>query len=334
MESIVYEGPQTVSFREKNAPQAEKGKVLIKTCYAGICGSDLNIFAGAHPRAQAPVVLGHEFSGIIEEGHSTLVKGTEVTVNPLMKCGNCYPCQTGQSHVCENLKLIGIDCDGGMGEYVTVPEENVVKLPESVSLAAGALIEPVAVAVHAARQGRYLPGDNVVIYGAGTIGLCVALTLKEYGANQITVVEPNHHRLRKADELGFLTVNPAEDDVKEAVLKLTDSVGADFVFDCAGHPSVSRELTEIVKVKGQIVVVASYKKKEELNLLQGMFKELSIQFVRVYTERDFLAAATLAANQPDFEKLITNILSPSAAQKGFDLLTSNTDAVKVMYKFK
>lgn len=231
LKSIVYKGTEVVSFQEKDQPSISEGWALIETSHVGICGSDLNIFAGAHPRAEAPLILGHEFSGTLIEGHPTLNVGTRVTVNPLLTCGRCIPCTTGQSHVCENLKLIGIDCDGGMGEYVKVPINSIVELPEGMPMASGALIEPAAVAVHAARQGNYLPGDNVVIFGAGTIGLCVAFTLRSYGATNITIFEPNELRLKKAEELGFATANPNNNNIKEIVLGQTNGVGADFVFD-------------------------------------------------------------------------------------------------------
>ncbi|MFC0271809.1 zinc-binding dehydrogenase [Metabacillus herbersteinensis] len=333
MKAIVYEGPQTVSFQNKELPKVTEGWALIKTSYVGICGTDLNIYAGVHPRATAPLIMGHEFSGTIVSGHPTFIEGTPVTVNPLLTCGTCIPCSTGQSHVCETLKLIGIDCDGGMAEFVKVPVDRVIPLPDGISLEAGALTEPVAVAVHAARQGGYMPGDHVVVFGAGTIGLCVALTLRNYGAVHVTVVETNELRLKKAEELGFGIVNPTTENVKEAILARTNGTGADFVYDCAGHPSVVSQVTDIVKVRGNIVIVAAYKKPAEVNLLQGMFKELSIRFVRVYTDKDFEIAAELLKSDKDFEKIITHILSPEDAKKGFNLLTSQTDAVKVMYQF-
>lgn len=333
MKTVVYNGPKDVIFKNGIKPEITEGCVLIKTSYAGICGSDLSIFAGVHPRAKAPLVMGHEFSGTIEEGHPTLKKGTRVTVNPLLRCGECYPCQTNQSHVCENLKLIGIDCDGGFGEYVNVPVENVVPLPDELPMWLGALIEPVAVAVHSARQGEYLPGDNAIVFGAGTIGLCVALTLRVYGATNITIVEPNELRLEKAEELGFKTVNPLNKDVKEEVLKATEGIGADYVFDCAGHPSVVSTLTDIVKVRGNIVIVAMYKQSPAVDMRQGMFKELSMKFVRVYTDKDFDIATQLLLNNNEFEKIITHYLKPEEAEKGFALITTDTNAVKVMYDF-
>lgn len=333
MKTIVYEGPQTVAMKEKEMPELSEGWALIRSSHAGICGSDLNIYSGAHPRAQAPLVLGHEFSGTMVKGHPTIKEGTPVTVNPLLSCGNCFSCKSGQSHVCENLQLIGIDCDGGMAEFVKVPAENVVQLPEGLSLALGALVEPVAVAVHAVRQGKYIPGDNAVIFGAGTIGFCVGLVLKSYGASNVTIVETNELRIEKAKELGFSTVNPLQQDVKEEILKKTAGAGADFVFDCAGHPSVLPHVTDAAKVRGTIVMVAAYKKPAEVNLLQGMFKELSMNFIRVYTEKDFVLAAELLQTNSGFEKIITHVLPAEEAKQGFDLLTQKTDAVKVMYKF-
>ena len=333
MKAIVFEAPQTVSLREKERPEAPQGWAFIKTSHVGICGTDLNIYAGSHPRAQAPLVMGHEFSGTIVSGHPTLPEGTPVTVNPLLSCGTCIPCTTGQSHVCESLKLVGIDCDGGMAEYVVAPADSVVPLPKGLSLALGALVEPVAVAMHAVRQGGYVPGDHAVVFGAGTIGLCVALALKSFGASQVTIVETNELRLQKAQELGFTTIHPVRENVREVVMSLTNGTGADFVFDCAGHHSVVPLLTDIVKVRGTLVIVAAYKKPTEVNLLQGMFKELSMRFVRVYTAKDFELAAQLLVQQPDFEKIITHVLPPEEARKGFDLLTSHTDAVKVMYQF-
>lgn len=333
MKAIVFEAPQTVSLREKERPEAPQGWTLIKTSHVGICGTDLNIYAGSHPRAQAPLVMGHEFSGTIVSGHPTLPEGTPVTVNPLLNCGTCIPCTTGQSHVCESLKLVGIDCDGGMAEYVVAPAGSVVPLPKGLSLALGALVEPVAVAMHAVRQGGYVPGDHAVVFGAGTIGLCVALALKSFGASQVTIVETNELRLQKAQELGFTTIHPVRENIRQVVMSLTNGTGADFVFDCAGHHSVVPLLTDIVKVRGTIVIVAAYKKPTEVNLLQGMFKELAMRFVRVYTAKDFELAAQLLVQQPDFEKIITHVLPPEEARKGFDLLTIHTDAVKVMYQF-
>lgn len=333
MKAIVYEGPKEVVIKSVPVPQIEESYTLVKTAYAGICGTDLNIFVGAHPRARAPLVLGHEFSGEIEAGHPRLSKGAKVTINPLISCGECGACQSGKSHVCESLKLVGIDLEGGMSDFVKVPNHCIVALPEKVSLKKGALSEPIAVAVHAIRQGGYKPGDSAVIFGAGTIGLCVAYCLKQYGCTDLTIIETNEKRIIKAVELGFNLLNPVNQDISGEINEWTKGKGVDFVFDCAGHPSVLPLVTDIVKVKGQIVIVAAYKNPAEINLLQGMFKELSIQFVRVYTPTDFEIALNLLAQNDEIENVITHIYQPEQAQKGFDDLINQAGAIKVLFEF-
>ena len=333
MKAIVYEGPNKVNMKSIQSPQTTEGYTLVKTAYAGICGTDLNIFVGAHPRAKAPLVLGHEFSGVVESGNPKFSKGTKVTVNPLLSCGECNPCLQGKSHVCESLKLVGIDSDGGMSDFVNVPNHCIVALPEMVSLKKGALSEPIAVAVHAIRQGGYTAGDSAVVFGAGTIGLCVAYCLKHFGCTDLTIIETNSKRIDKAHELGFRTINPVVQNVSEEINEWTKGQGADIVFDCAGHPSVLLHLTDIVKVKGQIVVVAAYKKPAEINLLQGMFKELSIQFVRVYTPTDFDIAPNILAQNEEIDRIITHVYPPEQAAQGFDDLINQTGAVKVLFEF-
>lgn len=333
MKAIVYVDKNRVDYIDLPLPQPEEGWVLVKSAYAGICGTDLNIFAGTHPRAKAPLVMGHELSGTVVSENSKYAKGTRVTVNPLLSCSTCRPCQSGQSHVCDNLQLIGIDRDGGMAEYVTVQEDKIFPLPDELTLEVGALAEPVAVAVHAVRKSRFLVGDCAVVYGAGTIGLCVALVLRAYGATNIIVVENNELRLKKAAALGFSTYNSAKEDVVACIQQETNGTGIDYVFDCAGHPAVLLQLTEIVRVQGTVVVVAGYKKPAELNLLQGMFKELTMQFVRVYSSQDIELALQLLQKYKDFQHIITHVLPAEEANKGFELLSTPTDAIKVLYAF-
>ena len=333
MKAIVFEGPQNVQMRMLPRPDIEEGYVVIQTAYAGICGTDLNIFAGSHPRAKAPLVLGHEFSGILASEHPAIPLGTYVTINPLLACGICGACKTGSGHVCETLQLVGIDMDGGMSELVKVPNHCVVQLPSNVPLKRGALSEPVAVAVHAARQGGYKPGDSVAIFGAGTIGLCLAFTLRQFGCMNLTIFETNERRIAKASEFGFHAVNPIQGNIMKKLNDATKDNGFDFVFDCAGHPAVLPMITEIIKVKGTVVIVAAYKKPAELNLLQGMFKELSIQFVRVYTPEDFAIALTLLGRSDEMEQIITNVYPPEKAAFGFEELLGQTGAIKILYEF-
>ncbi len=334
MKAIRYLGANEIALVQTEVPVAEKDMAKIKVSHSGICGTDLNIYAGTHPRAKAGLVMGHEFSGTLENDVGEFKKGDRVTVYPLISCGHCTPCKNGNGHVCNTLGLYGIDKDGGFAEYALVPKDNLVRLPDNLSMKIGALIEPIAVAVHTLRETAFTPGDQALVFGAGAIGLCVALTLRLFGARDITVAETDESRLALARELGFQTLNPAKEDVLAFVRKKTNGDGFDTVYDCAGAQAVADLLFDAIKVKGQIVIVASYKKPAALPLFKGMAKELSVRFVRVYRKKDVEIAAEIAAKEPLYEKIITHVLPAERAQEGFDLLfTKGTGAVKVMYKF-
>ncbi len=332
MKSIIYEGAQRVIATQRGIPEIGEGEVLIKVAYAGICGSDMFIYQGTHPRAKAPLIMGHEFSGRIEKGHPTLPKGTPVTVYPLLSCGHCEPCRSGYPHVCDTLKLIGIDCDGGMAEYVKVPADKVVEIPAGLSLKLGAFIEPVAVGVHAVRRSGYRPGDTAVVFGAGPIGLCVASCLSYFGAMQVIVVEANPHRLDVARQLGFAVIDAGKEDVRVKVKELTRGLNADFAFDCAAHPSVQAHIMDVVKVRGTAVVVGSYKKPPEVDLLKVEFKELTVVGIRVYERRDFdIAARILGSGRIDFERLLS-LAEPEQAAQVFGDLQQGTNVIKMLFK--
>ena len=332
MKSIIYKGAGEVVSEEKAVPAPGAGEVLIKVAYAGICGSDMFIYQGTHPRAQAPLVMGHEFSGVIEAGHPTLAKGTPVTVYPLLSCGQCEPCKNGTPHVCNTLKLIGIDCDGGMAEYVKVPADKVVEIPAGLNLKLGAFIEPVAVGVHAVRRSGYKPGDTAVVYGAGPIGLCVAACLSYFGASRVLVIEANPYRLEIARKLGFTPIDAAHDDILAQVKAHTGGLCADYAFDCAAHPSVQNTLMDVIKVRGTAVVVGSYKKPPEVDLLKVEFKELTLIGIRVYERRDFdIAARILASGTIDFEQILT-VSAPEQAPQVFQDLLKGTNAIKMIFK--
>ncbi|MDR0577817.1 MAG: alcohol dehydrogenase catalytic domain-containing protein [Candidatus Accumulibacter sp.] len=334
MKSIQYKDAKRVEVGEKAAPEIGPGEVLVKVAYAGICGSDMIIYQGVHPRAKPPLVMGHEFSGVIEKGHATLPPGTPVTAYPLLGCGHCQPCLNGYAHVCDTLKLIGIDCDGGMAEYVKVPEDKIIPIPAGFPLKLGAFIEPVAVGVHAVSRSRYRPGDTAVVYGAGPIGLCVAGCLAYFGARRVIVIEAKPRRLDVARQMGFTTIDAAHEDIRAKVLEYTQGRNVDLAFDCAAHPSVHTSILDILRVQGVGVVVGSYKKPAEVDLIKIEFKELTLIGTRVYEWRDFeTAVAILQSGRVDFDRLLT-VAAPEEAPKQFaKLLAGESDAIKMLFKF-
>jgi len=332
MKSIVYRSVQDISVEEKSLPEIGPGEVLIKVAYAGVCGSDMNIYVGVHPRAKAPLIMGHEFSGTIVAGHPTLAEGTPVTVYPLISCGHCEPCLNGYAHVCNTLRLIGIDCDGAMAEYVKVPVDKVMAIPATLSLKLGAFLEPLAVGVHAVRRSGYAPGDTAVVFGAGPIGLCVASCLKYFGATQVIVVEANPYRLGIARKLGLTAIDTGNEDVRARIKELTGGANADFAFDCAAHPSVQTVLMDVIKVQGTAVIVGSYKKPPEVDLLKVEFKELTMIGIRVYERRDFeIATRILESGSIDFDAMLT-VSSPDRAPEVFKDLLKGTNTIKMLFK--
>ena len=333
MKAIVYEEPEKVTVKDVDMPKVKKGEVLIKVKYAGICGTDLNIYAGTHPRAKAPLIPGHEFSGIVVSDGEKYNKGTRVAAYPLLSCGKCEPCHTGNEHVCDHLGLLGIDCDGAMAEYVSVAEDKLVKLPDDMSDELGAFVEPAAVTVHALRENNFKPGDNALVFGCGTIGLATALTLRIFGASKVILAETDESRSAIGRSMGFEVVNPIDKNMEQFSKDMTGAVGFDWVLDCAGVQAVANTLFDVVKVKGRIIIIAGYKKAATLPLIKGMFKETAILFTRVYRYKDFAIATDILQKEKNYEKIITHKLPLEDGPEGFKLLTTpGTGAVKVMFK--
>jgi len=169
--------PGKIEFREVDKPVPAPNQVLIQTKRIGVCGSDIHVFHGLHPYTSYPVVQGHEASGIVSEVGAKvkgLSPGDKVTFMPQVTCGECYPCTHGMYHICETLAVMGFQTGGVAQEYFALDEQFVLKLPEDVSLDHGALIEPVAVAVHALSRAEDVEGRNILVLGAGPIGNLVA----------------------------------------------------------------------------------------------------------------------------------------------------------------
>ncbi|NLA12404.1 MAG: alcohol dehydrogenase catalytic domain-containing protein [Firmicutes bacterium] len=328
MRGIVFTGPGAVEYRDNlRMPELERGWALIEVSHVGVCGSDLTIFEGKHPRARAPLVMGHEFSGYLRTTHPQFKKGDLVTVYPYLSCGQCEPCKHGQVHVCKGLRIIGIDLNGGMAEYVKVPHESIEKVPDGISPPLAAFIEPVGISVHAVRQGGYQPGESVAVFGAGAIGLSTAISLRHFGADKLIISEPNPARQALARELGF-DVLDSEKDLLSQIYERTDGEGVQFIYDCAGVQPVAEVITEAVTIKGKIVIIAGYRDRPRIDFQKCMFKELSIQFVRNCTRDDFKIAGRLSTKNLGYERLLNCTVPLTSTGKGFP---PESRAYKVMF---
>ena len=296
MKAAVWTATDTVEARDVALPEVPDGWALIKVAYNGICGSDLSIFHGQHPRAQHGIIPGHEMSGwVAQAGASGPGAGALVVVEPLITCGECRACQAGSAHVCSRLGLYGIDAPGGAAEYVALPPHVLHEVPAGVDARIAALAEPLAVAVHAVSLSGMERGDTVAVFGAGPIGILTALVARHEGAGQVVITEPSPWRREIAASLGF-TVVPEGSTMTSILADLTGGEGADTSFDSAAHPAVAAELAAATRVLGRIVVVGVYKTPTPIDLQAVCFKEQSIVGVRVYTSADVARAIELIAS--------------------------------------
>lgn len=274
-------------LREESIDPPSETTALVRVTYTGICGSDFPIVDGLHPRAPLPLVLGHEITGVIESpGGSRLAAGTPVAVNPLLACLDCTACSQGFFHVCKNLKIIGIDTAGSLSELLAVPVQNLYPFSSLVDPVQAAFAEPLAVAIHAVRRSRLARAERVLIFGAGPIGMLVALVARQMGAGQVSIVETSVQRRSVVEELGLTALEPT--DVGTG--RMFDVDAPDVIFDCAGHPSLPPLLTAFASVRGRIVIVALHQTPTSVDLKELALSEQEIIGTRVYTCEDFADA--------------------------------------------
>ena len=334
MKALRYLNPEIVKTEEIERPVCADGEALVRVHAAGICGSDMAIFSGKHPRAKAPLVMGHEFAGEIAEmrpaGFETqLAVGDKVTAYPLLMCGNCWACRNGFSHVCRDLKLIGIDRDGAFAEYVRVPLDLLVKVPEQLSFDQAALIEPLAVAVHALDMAGKPDWKTAVVVGCGPIGLLVGLCLQHAGVENLLMSDISPQRVKRAAGLNVQAINSAEVNLMDRVAEITGGEGADIVFECAGSPAAALQMCDLVRPRGTIVMVSVHKEPHPVDLRAVTFKEITMVGTRVYTRADYSKSLQMVAELP-CEQIISHRLNLDRGAEGFEIMGQAEDACKVI----
>jgi len=234
MKVALFEKAHHLKVTEKPIRRLQPDEYLVKVMACGICGTDVHIMEGTS-RSTPPVVLGHEYAGVVEDGGVKDLIGKHVAVDPNISCGMCYYCRRGLVHLCLKLRAYGVDIDGGMAEYCIVHEKQLYVIPEEMQHEVSAFIEPVSCAVHGIDLAEIKAGDTVIIIGGGTVGLIMIQLAKNAGAARTIVIEPLEHKRRIAQQLGAdIILNPSEVNLQSAVGDLT-SVGADVVIECVGN---------------------------------------------------------------------------------------------------
>ncbi|GGZ12439.1 Zn-dependent alcohol dehydrogenase [Echinicola pacifica] len=334
MKAAFYQEKGKFSIGESPIEKPGKGEVRLSVQYCGVCGTDVHIFHGVmDKRVSPPQVIGHEASAVVAElgeGVDNVAVGDEVAVRPL-RFGAEHSFDKGHKHVGKNLKFIGIDSAGAFQQNWVVPAYTLHKLPEGLSLKHGAFIEPLAVACHDVKIGRVTKGENALVIGGGPIGTLIAFVLKEKGAN-VFISEVNATRIGMLKDLGFEVINPAQESLKDSITRLTDEKMIDCAFEVSGSQAGVEAMTEVVNVRGRIVMVAIHGGgTRNVDLFKFFWSEVELLGARLYEEEDYEEALRIAASGTvPFEQLITKVGGLEQIQEVFDEIDKNPAGMKYL----
>ncbi|MCE5343378.1 MAG: alcohol dehydrogenase catalytic domain-containing protein [Eubacteriales bacterium] len=293
----VMTGPGALEFHEVEKPTCGEHEVLLKMMRIGVCGSDIHVYHGKHAFSTFPLTQGHEVSGeIVELGKA--VKGMHVgqkaTVEPQIVCGECYPCRHGKYNLCEKLKVMGFQAIGAASEYFAVDADRVTLLPDSMSFDQGAMIEPLAVAVHAVKRAGDVHGLKIAVLGAGPIGNLVAQAAKSMGAQAVMITDVSDFRLSLAATCGVdYCVNTKREDFGAAMLRDFGPDKADVIYDCAGNNVTMGQAIRYARKGSTIILVAVFADMATVDLALANDHELELNSTMMYRHEDYVEAIAL-----------------------------------------
>ena len=302
-------------IREVKIPAFGRTDVLVKVKVASICGTDLHIYEWdrwAQGRIHPPLIPGHEFCGeVVAFGDevTSVKEGDFVSAEMHVACGKCFQCRTGEAHICQKVKIIGVDADGAFAEYVVIPESNIWKLDPAIPQEYASILDPLGNAVHTVLAGE-IAAKTVAITGCGPIGLFAIAVAKAVGATTVVAIEVNEYRRRVAEKMkADLVIDPSKEDVRAIVAERTGGLGVDAVFEMAGHPDAIRTAFDIVRRGGRISLLGLTSKPISLNFSEDIiFKGLTIQGIngrRMY-QTWYQMTALLKAGKLDLHPVITD----------------------------
>lgn len=337
MRAVVLSGPNQFAPAEIEKPQIGPNEILLEMKAAAICGTDMRILTGKKTKGvRYPSVIGHEFCGVIAEV-GVDVKGYEVgekvAVANVIPCYHCSSCLRGRTNACLDRKAIGYEFDGGFEEYIRIPaicieNGNVVKLPEHVSYQAGALIEPLSCCIRGLKNAGTGFNDDVLIVGAGPIGLFHLQLSKIAGARKVIVSEPNEQRRKVALELGAdLVVDPTKEDLAAIVNRETNGQGMDVIVMAIGVPALVNSTLKLCKRGGTVNLFAGFagtgESTIEVNTIH--YNEINVNGSTAYKLEDYLAAAEMIkSGKIDADKIVTHRFKIEDFQKAYDVCVAGT----------
>jgi len=337
MKAAVFYDKKDIRIEEVPKPElTDPKKVKVKVHWCGICGSDMEEYlegpvvvpSEPHPltNRMRPLILGHEFSGeviAVGEEVSNVSIGDKVVINPVISCGECYWCRRNVPCLCQKMACLGLQTDGAFAEYVIVPSHNCYQLPKKMPFEKAAFVEPASTALRAVEKAEVKIGDNVVVMGAGTIGLLVLQIARIAGARTIIVLEVLSTRMQFARRLGATVVlNPNEVDVEKKINDITDGVGANVIIECVGNEAAPVYACNLVRTGGRVVLVGISFRRSPIHTIDIVRMEKQIFGCHGYDSEDFEnTIGLLASERIRVDPLITaRIKLEKIVEQGFEEL--------------
>jgi threonine 3-dehydrogenase len=327
-------------IREVPIPTYGRTDVLVKVKVASICGTDLHIYEWdrwAQGRIHPPLIPGHEFCGeVVAFGDevTSVKEGDFVSAEMHVACGKCVQCRTGEAHICQSVKIIGVDTDGAFAEYVVIPESNIWKLDPAIPEEYASILDPLGNAVHTVLAGE-IAAKTVAVTGCGPIGLFSIAVARAVGASTIFAIEINEHRRKLATKMqADYVLDPSKEDVRAIVAEKTGGLGVDVVLEMAGHPDAIRTAFDIVRRGGRISLLGLTSKPIPLNFSEDIiFKGITIQGIngrRMY-QTWYQMTALLKTGRLDLRPVITDHLPMKDFSKAMDRLKTGQASKILIY---
>lgn len=320
MKAVVFPAPEKISIEHVADPDCGADEIIVKVNQVGICGTDLHIYRNEF-LSTFPLIAGHELMGeIVEVGKNAaqFQRGDRVAVDPNLYCGQCYFCRQEQANHCLNWQAVGVTLPGGFAEYVAVPSRASYKVPDALSDTQAAFIEPLSCVIHALKRLRVWPGDEVLIFGAGPMGLLLVQALRHSGASQIVVVEKDPHRRSLAQNMGATAAYSADPSLVSTLREIAP-YGFAIVIDATGVPEVIEQALGFLKPRGQYLQfgVTPQGATVRWQPYEIFHKDWTIigSFALCYTFQP--AIAWLDAHVVDIAPLISHILPLDEFERGF-----------------
>jgi threonine 3-dehydrogenase len=317
--------------RQMPRPEIGPDDVLVKVKVASVCGTDLHIYnwdQWAQNRIKPPLIPGHEFCGYVAAigRNVTAVKeGDFVSAEMHVACGKCYQCRTGEAHICQHVKIIGVDANGAFAEYVKIPESNIWKIDPGINPVYASVLDPLGNAFHTTLAGE-IAAKTVAVIGCGPIGLFCIAVARACGASEVFALEINDHRRKLAEKMkADHVLNPAKENDYEYVMDTTQATGVDVILEMSGHPDAIRLGFKILRLGGRASLLGIPSKPMELNLANDIiFKGAHFQGIngRLMYKTSFKRNAMLKAGKLDLDPVITDRMSMADYSKCMDRMKS------------